>query len=362
MYLEPGRDDLGRLRHLILTGKNNAQELDLYLAEHDEKGKPKRWLFDSFFLFPPVSSGNSLGADVNIGTTMSGEGDFYAVPCPNPGNLHDWLEAFDQYYRQGGMLDILQQEATRLTAKLGKPPHPINVVLLMNYPSPIQSRFGVVNGKKLNFSVKGQNLDKASRDRLEACQWYATNLAKAWDKKRFSALNLLGFYWPFETVYRSWDVDDHWVLKEFRGHVNSLGKKMFWIPFWCSYNVHLLDDYENYYFDAAFLQPNYMFYENLTSVGDAAEAAHKRHAGIEMEFYENTGNLNFRPRVIKERIKRFRAYLDGGVRYEYMKKSALAWYMGGKVFFQLYQSKKKKDQELYRDICAFIHGEYKPPA
>ena len=361
MYLEPGRKELGGLRHLILTGKNTPQELDLYLAEHDEKGRPKRWLFDSFFLLPHILSGNSLGADVNIGTTMSGEGDFYAVPCPNPGNLRDWLDAFDQYYRQGGMLDLLQQETSRLSQTLGKPQRPINVVLLMNYPSPIQSKFGMLNGKKLNFSVKGQNLDKASGDRLEACQWYASNLSKAWDKERFPALNLLGFYWPFETIYRSWDVDDHWVLKELKDYVNHLKLKMFWIPFWCSYNVHLLDDYEKYYFDASFLQPNSMFYENLKGVGEAAEAARKRHAGIEMECYADTKNLNFRPRVIKERIKRFRAYLDGGVTYGYMKKSALAWYMGGNIFFQLYQSKKKKDQELYRDICAFIHGEYKHP-
>lgn len=360
MYLEPGRNDLGGLRHMIFIGGSTSfsEDLETYLAELDRKGKPKRWLFDSFVLYTRISSGNALFADINIGNTMCGEGNFYPVPSPNPGNLQDWMEVMDRYYTKGGMLDTMNAEIEEFSGKLGKPENRINVILLMNYPSPTQAKFGVINGKELNFSILGQNLDKASRCRLEACKFYTTELKKKWNKKRFSHLNFLGYYWPFETVYRSWDMDDHRVLKELKTHVNSEGLKMFWIPFWCSWNVHLLDDYENYYFDAAFLQPNYMFYENIKGVKEAAKAAEKRHAGIEMEFYREMPDLPFRKKVVKERLQRFRGYLDGGVKYGYMKDSAIAWFLGGRILPQLCRSKDRADRELYKDICAFIHGEY----
>ncbi|MBN1901085.1 DUF4855 domain-containing protein [Candidatus Sumerlaeota bacterium] len=360
MYLEPGRKDLGGLRHLVFLGESTSfsEDLKTYLVEFNQKGKPKRWLFDSFVLYLKTSSGNALSADINIGDAMCGEGNFYAVPSPNPGTIKDWMETIETYYSKDGMLDILNGEVEKFAGKLGKPEHPINVVLVMNYPLPNQSRFGVVNGKNLNFSVLGQNLDKASRQRLEACQFHANELKKNWNKKRFPNLNLLGFYWPFETVYRSWDMDDHWVLKELKTHVNKMGLKMFWIPFWCSWNAHLLDDYENYYFDAAFLQPNYMFYEDIKGVKEAAKDAKKRHAGIEMEFYRDVPGLPFRKKVIQERLKRFRAYLDGGVKYGYMKDSANAWFLGADILPHLCRSNKKEDRELYKDICAFIHAEY----
>lgn len=361
MYLEQGRKDLNGLRNLILLGGNEVvkKDYEILLAEFDEKNNPKRWLFDSFLLIPKLSSGNNLFSDINAGTSMSGEGDFFAIPAPNPANKKDWDEAADIYYKDGGMLDTLNSSAEEIAASIGKPKHKINVVLLINYPSPIQTHFGIEKGKKINFSIVGQNLDCASRQRLAACKSYISSLSEKWDARRFKNLNLLGFYWPFETVYRSWDIDDHWVLKELKPFVNSKGFKMLWIPFWCSYNVHLLDDYEQYYFDASFLQPNYMFYENIKGVEEAAMAAKKRHAGIEMEFYVGIEEAPFKPKVKKERLKRFRAYLDGGVKHGYMKEAALAWFMGGKAMTRLCMSKNKEDRKLYKDVCDFICAEYK---
>ncbi|MFA7569329.1 MAG: hypothetical protein WCY40_05625, partial [Defluviitoga tunisiensis] len=95
MYLAQDLEKIGFLRHLMLIG-SSYEEIDYYpyLSSIGNNFEPKEWLFDSFVLFPNVQH-FSLGADINIGTTMSGEGDFYAVPCPNPGNKEAWLTAID---------------------------------------------------------------------------------------------------------------------------------------------------------------------------------------------------------------------------------------------------------------------------
>ncbi len=359
MYLEPGRPDLGYLRHLFFAGLSDwgNDTFKYYLTELDEDGRPVRWLFDSVVPEYTLPSGNYPGADVNIGTTMSGEGDFYAVPSPTPAHLKDWESLLDLYFARGGELDLLDEQVGELAAAIGEPPHPRNVVIVLPYPSHQLCKFGELDGRRLNFSVLGQNLARASEDRLTALLWYIRGVARRWEEKKYKRLNLLGFYWPFETVYRSWDIDDHWVLKHLRPKVNALGLKMTWIPFWASWNVHLLDDYESYYFDAAFLQSNHLFYKNIPGVEEAARAAEARHAGVEMEFYVGYES-NFDPVVVREKMERFRRYLDGGVDFGYMKNSACAWFLGGGVMPKLHQSSDPADRETYRDIVSFIHGEY----
>jgi len=94
-YFPQGSPEFNYLRHLVLLyGKENERwtedELLYYVAHLSEDGKPDDWLFDSFlFINLSAPSGNHYQADVNIGTTMAGEGDFFAVCSPRPGNLKD---------------------------------------------------------------------------------------------------------------------------------------------------------------------------------------------------------------------------------------------------------------------------------
>lgn len=359
MYLEPARPDLGHLRHLFFAGLGDMgpDNFQYYLAELDGDGKPVRWLFDSIVPEFQLPSGNHNVPDVNIGTTMCGEGDFYAVPAPSPTHKKDWEALLDQYFAPGGVLDNMEEAIAGLAKALGDPPHPRNIVIPIPYPSILQCKFGEVDGKVLNFTVLGQNLQKASEDRLAALTWFAREVVRRWSEKSYKYLHLLGLYWVFETVYRSWDIDDHWVLKHFRPITRELGLKMTWIPFWATWNVHLLDDYEAYYFDAAFLQSNHLFYKNIKGVEEAARAAETRHAGVEMEFYVGLEH-HFDPQVGREKMERFRRYLDGGVDFGYMKNSACAWFLGGGVMPKLHRSSDPKEREAYRDIVDFIHAEY----
>jgi hypothetical protein len=139
-----------------------------------------------------------------------------------------------------------------------------NIVLMLPYPHITQGDFGSLSGAaaSLDFTTRTQNLMQASAQRLDAAQWMVDQIVDRWSRKNLTHVHLLGVYWMFETVYRGWDVDDHWLLKELKVHINQKGLKFLWIPFWSSYNVHLLDDYQKYYFDLAFIQPNHMFYRN----------------------------------------------------------------------------------------------------
>jgi len=182
-------------------------------------------------------------------------------------------------------------------------------------------------------------------------------IAGRWNSSRWPHLNLLGVYWMFETVHRGWDVDDHWLLKELHSHITREGLKFLWIPFWSSYNVHLLDDYQRYYFDLAFIQPNYMFYKHGKSLREAAEAARMREAGIELEYYLD---LDEPISIQNERHARFREYLNRGVEFGFMRESACAHFQGVGSLARMHHHADPREREFYEDIYRFVKGTYRP--
>lgn len=362
-YFPPNDPDFNYLKHLILVGGTSdnpwhKEDFTPYVTHLSEEEVADDWMFDTFAFWHFTSPrGGTLGADINIGTTMSGEGGFYAVPTPNPGNKRDWEALLDWYFQPGVFADALDQAISEAKQHLGSPEHKRNVVITIPYPGPYQTQFGKAEGKRLNFSVAGQNRDRATKDRLTACQWFVEETIRRFNAAEYDNLHLLGFYWTFETVYVSWDMDDHWLLKELRPFVNQKGKKLFWIPFYSTYNIHLLDHYQDYYFDCAFLQPNHMFYQAIEDVKEAALAARSRNAGIEMEFYMT---LDEPIAIQNERLARFDRYLNGGIEYGYMTNSATAWFDGGKGIYQLYHHQDPQERAYYDKIYTFIRGTYKP--
>lgn len=360
-YFEPGREDFNYLRHLILVGGDTREawtkkDFAHYLTHLDADGEPDDWMFDTFALWHFKSpQGGYLYSDINIGTTRSGEGDFYAVPVPNPGNKEDWLSVIDWYFEPDIFIHALEECIAESESKLGKREHKVNLVITIPYPGPLQTKFGEVDGQQLNFSTRGQNRDRATKQRLKACTWFVDEVIRRFEEQNYKHINLLGFYWTFETVYKSWDMDDHWLLKELHKELKDRDMKFFWIPFWSSYNVHLLEDYQNYYFDCAFLQPNYMFYEDIQDVDKAAQVAKRCNAGIEMEFYTTT---HAPTKVDQEKFKRFDRYLDGGIEFGYMTESACAWFDGGKAIYTLYHHHDPEQRKYYDKVYEFVKGTY----
>ena len=360
-YFQPNQEAFNFLKHMILVGGNvdnpwGKDDFLHYVTHLDKQGKSDDWMFDSFAFWHFKSpKGGYLYSDVNIGTTKNGEGNFYAVPAPNPGNLTDWEAIIDWYFMPDVFADALNQAIEAGIETLGSPKHKRNLIITIPYPGPLQSKFGTIDGAPLNFSVQGQNLQHATEARLVACKWFIDRVIERFSQQNYEHLHLLGFYWTFETIHRSWDIDDHWLLKELYQYIEQQGKKFFWIPFYSSYNIHQLDNYQDYYFHSAFLQPNYMFYKDFTGVKDAAKAAAERNAGVEMEFY-TANNESMAEKA--ERLKRFDCYLEGGILHKYMKESAIAWFDGGKALYRIYHGSDEKEREYYDKIYQFVNGSY----
>lgn len=364
-YLRPHQEEFNYLRHLILMYGHDSEswsenDLRFYVTHINRDGSADDWFYDSFlFLNSKAPSGADFQADINLGTTMNGEGDFYAICSPNPARIDDWKDLIELYLGENGYLDRLESTVRWASGTLGhKPPFRRNVVLAIPYPHITQARFGRLPAepKNLNFSVLKQSLMDATKNRLQATRWFVQECIRRFDAKGYEHLHLLGFYWMHETLYRAWDVDDHYLLKELRKVVNKAQRKMFWIPFFSTYNFHLLDDYQSYYFDAAFLQPNYMFYkggdDNLMR---AAAEASKRNAGIELEYFLQ---LDEPIQTVSDRKQRFRNYLNKGIELGYMSESACAHFQGMNALPQIYRHRDPTERQFYDDIYAFVKGTY----
>ncbi|MEN9214488.1 MAG: DUF4855 domain-containing protein [Gloeomargarita sp. DG02_4_bins_56] len=354
-YFPPKQPALNYLHHLVLMYGNarhpwTVEDLKFYVA-HQSHGVWQNWLFDSFlFLNIASKNGRDYRADINLGTSMSGEGDFFAACSPQPAGSQEWEELLDFY---ADSVATLNRTIREFIPHIPQPlAHPRNVIFMIPYPHITQRDFG---RSGWNFSTQGQNLDQATRQRLAACRWFIEELQKRLPSCEY--VHILGIYWMFETVFRSWEVDDHWLLKELRPFIHQRGYQFFWIPFYSSYNIHLLDDYQNYYFDLAFLQPNYMFYQKGVDLAQAAQAAQKRHAGIEIEYYLE---LDEPIAVQGERHRRFREYLNGGITYGYMNQSACAYFLGQKSLERMAVHPDPQEREFYQDVGHFIRGSYTP--
>lgn len=363
-YLQQNLPEFNYLKHLVLMyGDSRSpwtqEQLGYYVAHHGEDDKPDGWLFDSFlFINAKSSAGHHYVADINLGTSMSGEGDFFSACSPTPGDKKDWEELLEFYFGEGGALDSLDRTIQEIAGLLrGMPTRKRNVVLTLPYPHITQEHFGVVEeaAGDLNFSTKGHDLAHATGARLTAAKWFVDQIWARWQKAGYRNLNLLGIYWIYETVYRSWSMDDHVLLKELRKHVNAKGLKLVWIPFYATYNFHLLDNYRDYYFDMAFLQPNFLFYKEGKTIDVAAGVARRTGAGLEIEYYLE---LDEPIAVSKERHLRFREYLNAGVKYGYMKEAACAHFQGVNSLQRMIHHKDPAEREFYEDICKFVWGTY----
>lgn len=368
-YFPPSHPSTNYLRHLMLMYGGferpwTVDDLRYYVAHQDASGRSDDWLFDSFlFLNVKAAEQRDFCADVNLGTSMSGEGDFFAMVSPRPATKRDWEELLEFYLGPEGAVETLDRAIEACAKEIGTvPDRKRNVILMLPYPHISQRAWGRLtpDGPDLDFGIGGQNLMRATQQRLTAVRWFVDEIVRRWRSQSHRHVHLLGVYWMFESVYRSWDVDDHWLLKELRPHVHQHGLITSWIPFWAMYNLHLLDDYRSYYFDLAFLQPNYMFYRSGKTIEGAARAAMERYAGIEMEYYLE---LDEPIAITGERHSRFRDYLNGGVTYGYMLDAACAHFHGVGSLKKMFRHEDAQEREFYEDIYHFVKGDYrlKPP-
>ncbi len=317
---------------LIYNGKRyqgikwTPQNLDPYVAYYNRDNRPVSWFFDTFlFLGLTSQSGDSL--------------------CPgfgsHPSDISDWRWYLDSKL-SGGENDLanLNQSLINLQRVLHKRSHHVKVIIVIPYPDPNQHQFGVCEGSNLDFANDA--------DRLKAVTWYVNAVLKRWKRAKLNHLRLIGFYWIEEEASNPADQSLlPLVGKLLRDH----HKKFYWIPY---FNAPGAGNWKSLGFDCAFYQPNY-FFHNLPSsrIQDAAQFAREHRMGIEIECdyrYFSTGAFR----------RRYLGYMDGGIRFGYMKRSACAFYEGAGALLESCQSSNPTDRELYRLTYRFVKKTYRP--
>ena len=129
-YFPPGLSEYGGLRHMILVYSRRpndwpAEDFRYSVTHLNSQDNPDDWFFDSFLFMPAAPpSRNSFYPGVNLGTTRSGQGDFFIVPTSNPARKEDWEWLLNNYFGEkiledAFIIDLKEYDAVEAYRKSG---------------------------------------------------------------------------------------------------------------------------------------------------------------------------------------------------------------------------------------------------
>ncbi|MDQ1913524.1 DUF4855 domain-containing protein [Paenibacillus sp. GD4] len=350
-YPLQGSAQAGGIKHevLIFTGEWQYQPADWisftkddfkpYVSYVDTDMKRKDFMFDGFLFMPyaPLPDG------ANYGPTAG-----------KPTNKGHFEKLLDRLFRDDYELGALNEAVKEAKADLPDRNYEAKVVIPIPYPRVDQSDFGDVDGDGVSENLKVAEVGEAEayKNRLKVVKWYIDEVYKRWNAKGFSDLQLVSFYWYNEFVARQLsDMEDE-LLQATSEYVHSKGAKFQWIPY---YFARGWEDWKKNGFDAALMQPNYMFHSNAGTdrVDSIAKAALENGMGVEIEMSDAV--------LTDEAMRnRYYTYLDKGKEYHYMQQSFSAFYQQVKTLWRAARSENPVQREVYDRTYEYIKGTYKP--
>ncbi len=321
---------------LVEMGDNTVEELIPYVAYVDTDGEYLDTMFDAV-AFVPIHSAYPSGGRLTLTNGYDG-----AV-------MTDWLMYLDNTFKEGVNADALDEAVETVYSKLGKK-EKLKVFFTMPYPTVLSGKmFGDIDGDGKPEACSGLS------DRVKIIKWYTDLTIERFNQKNYKNLELEGFYWYREEVNQSNTPDEVELVKQSSDYIHSLDKSLLFDPFWLSLGC---DEYKDFGFDCAFMQPNYCFYETFDEVTlkEFAESAKRFNTGCEIEvvepwpFSQNSSNEGLV----------FQKYLYYGAKYGYMN-TAHTYYQGAGpgTFYDMAKSDDMYVRSLYDDLYEFIKGTYK---
>uniref|UniRef100_UPI003216FFBB DUF4855 domain-containing protein n=1 Tax=uncultured Draconibacterium sp. TaxID=1573823 RepID=UPI003216FFBB len=290
-----------------------------YVVHKDSKGN-KNWLFDGF-LFLEFKDGK--GRDYAPGYSKQNA------------RKPEWEWLLDRNFQKDRAFSALDQCISEQGEELAAPA--FNHKLIAGIPSPIKNQkdWGEINGKPLDFSKQ--------EDRLEAAKWYVDKFIARYKKEAYKNLDLEGLYWVDEDVNGCAD-----ILIPLGDYIRSKGLKFVWIPYW---HAPGYDEWEKYKFDFAWMQPNHFFNKKIEDerIDQACAFAQNKNMGVEMEF--DSRALTDNPNNMRSRLV---SYIDGFEKNKVFSEASIAYYEGGKGFYDFYKSTNPKDKELIDRLAKHI--------
>lgn len=346
-YAAPGTPEVGGARHIMLiyTQKEWSLADALPYVGYAPPRKPgdswlvqwQDWFFDTFLFLALVTPDNPRHA-------------FDAPSRGTPANWDDWMWFIDYLIDESNQLAAFDSAVGTLKAKLGDEDYRAKVIIMIPYPMPEQKDFGdpLGQGVSLSFSPVGQGQEKALQSQITAVKVYVEELLARWQSRGFENLELIGLYWLAETASEN----DMRLVEATSALVREKGLKFYWIPY---FTAQGWARWQKAGFDAAILQPNYMFDTGIpfSRLEEAAVRANRYGMGIEIEADETVLSST-------KGQERYLDYLRAGVKYGYMTEALHGYYQGVDILQRAFISSDPDVRRLYDATYAYVKGTFKP--
>lgn len=231
-----------------VSSRHTVETLLPYVGYYNTDGQLKDIFFDSFLILPCVSTGPSGG-------TM--------YISENPAVASDWQAYRDDVFAEGYNLDALNTAVGKVKKELGKSDYRAKVFFTVSYPNDGQTNFGSIGGRTYDFSV--------FQDRIDYCKWQIDDYLARFNAGDYENLEVVGFYWFEEFIHLN-SVTEKELITSTTSYIRQKGYRSVWIPY---YLASGWNKWQEYGFDVACLQPNYMFNYDAesTRVKEAVEKA-----------------------------------------------------------------------------------------
>ncbi len=329
--MAPSADILDGLTDLVLLyntpeRKYKEEHLIPYLAYVDKDGNIKDVMFDSFLFLPgSLPTGNKTYADVT-----KGDMNWYMV------------DVFDD---QKSNMNALETAAGKVKEALKLPEDfQYKVTLTVMYPSWERTNFGDIDGDGVSEDLT------VYENRVKVIDWFIDECEKRFAEANYKNLKLVGYYWMNEDITFK-DPNAKELMNAVADKAHSVGKSFYWIPYFTAPGY---DAWDQYGFDIACMQPNYVFkaHTPITNLISCAKLTALYNMGIEIEICDEAlfNELFF---------DKYMAYLSYGTEYGYMKDAVHMYYQGGMIYYDAANSDTYMGRTVYDSTYHFIKQELK---
>jgi hypothetical protein len=291
-----------------------------YVSAVDSRDHKEKWLFDGF-LFIEYVNGRKHAFEEGIN-----------LP---PADQQDWQDLRARNFEPGRGLAALEQTCAETEKRIGRPLRSRQVVLTLPEPIEGATNWGVLDGRKLDFSVPA--------DRVAACEWHIDHALKQWQALAPRHLTLAGFYFVPERTLGSTPR----FLPLIAQKIHARGKQFFWIPYWWARGAA---EWKQHGFDVAWQQPNHFFHPELpdSRLQEACDFARQHGMGMEMELDER---LISKPQTFAPRLEAYlKAFEANGVKSS----SSIAYYEGGGTLLHLSKSEQPEVRHYYDRLAEWV--------
>ena len=206
----------------------------------------KQWLFDAFCFSRNRYNGTMLH---NVNVTKDVE-----------------TEILNEYFESGKYISLLDNIVKEIKPQI--PGKFFRKKIIIGIPVANASEWGEIDGVMMSPSEK-TNEQNFRAHRTTIAKWFVDEAIERFARKNYENIQLIGFYWHEENgnILPAY-------CKEVADHIHSYGLNFYWIPYFNAYNWQ---NWSQYGFDKAWLQPNYLFYDvpesRLTKAYDNAATA-----------------------------------------------------------------------------------------